>query len=363
MKVAMIPRFAALCSLVLLMVSCSSESTVLTPTFRFFIPFGEGRGALGTASVTNDRMPLIGSFVVNDDRLGMFDRETGRLLVYSTDGKLLIDRILEKLESKKAWPAPVLALSSSSVWIAKPEGAAEKRVYRVYTVPDDTTEMTTAVVFPATPAAILGKNAEAVEHIILERLIPLDNESLIAVWHGLTSRGSGEVVSAMAISIADLKSRTVRTHLVDIDGVKKHESGDARFDSIVSVHQYKDTRQFILEAQYRKTDLRSPFEKVLFIQDIEKQTLTKVELPWSAWNALFGVGRDGGLFFIEDVLIHNAATRAIISVYRMDSSRETRYAIEADPARPSLGNFVFSLEGSLYGYEAFDRGVNIYSWR
>jgi len=157
MKDAMIPRLAALCCLVFLMVSCSSESTVLTPTFKFFIPFGDGRGALGSASVTNDRMPLVGSLIVNDDRLAMFDRESGRLLLFSTDGKLLVDRVLEKLESKKAWPAPVLAVSASAVWIAKPEGAAEKRTCRVYSIVDNTTEMTTAAVFPATPDGILGE--------------------------------------------------------------------------------------------------------------------------------------------------------------------------------------------------------------
>ena len=359
----MLSRLVILFAAALVMSACSSESAVLTPTFRFFVPFGESKGAMGSAVVTNDRMPMVGTCVVHDDQLAMFDRETGRILVFSTDGKLRIDRVLDKLETKNAWPAPVLAVGTAGAWLAKAEGSAEKRKYRVHAVPDDTSPVTTAVVFPATSEEILGKGDESIEHILMERLIPHDSEKLIAVWHGVTRRGNADIVSAIAFSIADLATRKITSHRINFEEIKKTESGDARFDTVTSVHHFTDARRFVIEVQYRKADIRNPFEKALFLLDIEKNTLSKTDLPPAHWNAFAGIARDGSLFFIEDVLMHNTSTRAIISIYRMDTAKEARYAIEADPSRPTLGNFVFSREGALYGYDVFDRGVNFYSWK
>lgn len=356
-------RLVKLFALVLVLSACSNESAVLTPTFRFFIPFGTNRGAIGTAVITNDRLPIIGTCVVNDDRLAMLDRENERLLVYSTDGTLKIDRQLGKLEINTSWPAPVLAVSSEGAWLAKAEDSKGKRKYRVHAIADETSPITTAIVFPATSEEILGKNNQGIEHILLEQLIPYGSEKLIAVWQANTRRGDTDSVSAVAFSIADLPTRKISNYRINFSEIKKTEHGDARFNTVTSLHHFANARQFVIEVQYRKADIRTPFEKALFLLDIENNTLTKIDLPRTHWNAFAGIARDGALFFFEDVLIHNASTRAIISIYRMDTDKEARYAIEADPSRPALGNFVFSREGALYGYEAFERGVNFYSWK
>jgi len=57
------------------------------------------------------------------------------------------------------------------------------------------------------------------------------------------------------------------------------------------------------------------------------------------------------------------STRAIIGLYNINSHKELRYAIEADPARPAMSNFVFSPRGTLYSLEVFERGINFYSWK
>jgi hypothetical protein len=350
--------------LTFLVLACSSESSVLTPTFRFFLPFGSEKGAAGTAIVTNDRMPLAGSFIVHEDHLAMFDRDQGRILVYTTDGKLVIDRILEKIETKTTWPSPVISVASSGqAWLAIAEGTDGTRQYRVHAISDDKAAITTAIVFPAGVKSVLGTKDQSIDTLWMERLVSYDNEKLIAIWHGVTRRGNTEVISAMALSIADLKTKKISSHRIDFDEIKKNESGDARFDTVTSVHHFTDAKRFILEAQYRKADIRNPFEKALFLFDSETGITKKIEIPWSNWNAFVGIAREGSLFFIEDVLMHNAATRAIISIYRLDTSKQTRYAIESDPARPSMGNFVFSREGAIYSFEALSSGIRFYSWK
>jgi len=354
----------------LLASACGGDRAVLAANFQFFVPFGETRGALGASTITNDRAPVTEGFAVNDEYLTLLEPARLRLLVYTTGGELVIDRGLEALAPKEsayrhycAAPSP-----SGSAWVAVLDSVDKVRGYQLYQIRDEKEEIESAVFIPSAVYTRQYPDRKEEYTPLLERLLVLENGAVMLTWHARVVRSyssgrSEESTSMTSFSLYTPREKSLTPHSLDFDRFRQTESGDLRFDSVLSVHHMRDLSRFLVEVRYRKSDIRNPHERALFILDTAADTIERIELPHRTWNSLLGIARDGSLYFISEVVLYRDTTRAIISVYHTDTKKELRYAVEADPARPAMGNFVFSRRGSLYSFEVFDRGINFYSWK
>jgi len=354
----------------LFLTACGSDKTILNGAFRFFIPFGEERGEAGVATITNDRAPLAEGFTVNDEYLALLESSKPRLLLYTAGGELLIDRTLEAIVPKENGQRHYLAAPgpSGAVWVASFVTEKKTRGYNLYLIADEKTALESATFIAAEPYELQYPDRKESFTPLLEHMFVPDNGTIMLVWHAMvrrtyTAKPAEESVSVTAVSVYNVNGRVLTTHRLNFDRFRQTESGDLRFDSIISAHYMGSATRFLVEVRYRKSDMRNPFEKALFILDIATDSLDRVAISRRNWNSLLGIARDDALYFIDEVVLHRDTTRAIIGVYHADTEKEMRYAIEADPRRPTMGNFVFSRRGVLYSLEIFERGINFYSWK
>jgi hypothetical protein len=363
-------RFLYLLCAFIFLSSCGGDKTLLVPSFGFFIPFGEARGEAGGATIANDRAPVAESFAVNEEYCTLFEPAKLRLLLYDVGGKLIVDKDLSKIAPKEAGQRHYLAAPSLSgtAWVAVLDSVQKARGYHLYHITGEEQDPANIAFIPASPYEL--KYTDRSENFTprLESMVVLEGGTLMLVWHAWVQRsysgGRGEEsVSVISLSLVNEREKTVTTHRLDFERLRQTESGVLRFDSVMSVHHMGDLSRFLIEVQYRKTDTRNPYERALYVFDTTENTLHRIDTPRPVWNSVLGIARDGTLFFLDEVDIYRDSTRAIISVYDIDTQKENRYAIEADPARPSMSGFSFSRRGVLYSLEVFDRGINFYTWK
>jgi hypothetical protein len=363
-------RFWCAIASFLVLTACSSDRTVLTGAFRFFVPFGDGRGEAGVATITNDRAPLAEGFTVNEEYLALLEPTKPRLLLYTAGGDLLIDRVLDTIVPREGGQRHYLAAPSlgGSVWVASFGSDRNTRGYNLYHVTDERTALESVTFLSAAPYEVQYPNRRESFTPLLKNMFVPDNGNVMLVWHAMVrqtfnARPAEEGVTVNAISIYNVSGRTLTTHRLNFEHFRQTESGDLRFDSVLSAHYMGSTTRFLVEVRYRRSEIRNPFERALFILDTTSDSLERVRLSRRNWNSLLGIARDDALYFIDEVVIHRDTTRAIIGVYYADTGNDMRYAIEANPRRPAMGNFVFSRRGVLYSLEFFERGINFYSWK
>ncbi|MDR2733363.1 MAG: hypothetical protein LBC99_01820 [Spirochaetota bacterium] len=363
-------RFFFLFVSLLCCTSCSGDRAVLSANFLFFIPFGDARGEAGTPAIANDRAPLAEGFTASDNYLVLLEPDNPHLLIYTTEGKLVFDRKFASIAPKGNEQSHYLAAvsPSGSAWLAAFESVKDARGYRLYQVHDDESELASAAFLRAVVYEQRFANRRESYTPLLQSMRLIDNQTILFVWHALahrayTSGRSEESATVTAVSIYNINEKTHTMHRLDLERFRQTESGDLRFDTILSVHPLYDHSKFLIEVQYRKADIRNPYEKALFVLDMDSDSLEPVSLSRPTWNSLLGVSRDGTLYFIDDVEIFRDSTRAIIGLYNMETFKDMRYAIEADPTRPTMSNFVFSSRGTFYSLEVFERGINFYSWK